>query len=50
MTAGRAMCCFVKEKLGFAGLSGFVPSLQLYGGMAQLSLERVEEIPEQNIP
>lgn len=42
---GRAMCCFVKEKLQFAGLPDFVPCPQLSGGMAQVSLERVEEMP-----
>lgn len=47
-TVGRAMCCFIKDKLRFAGLRGFVPCLQPLGGMAQLSLERVEEIPVQD--
>lgn len=48
MTVGKAMCCFIKDKLGFAGLCDFAPCLQPLGGMAQLSLERVEEISVQD--
>jgi len=49
-TVGRATCCFVKEKLRFSGLPDFVPCLQLFGAMAQLSLERLEVIPVQGSP